>query len=349
MAGPTGETLDESTIQRANTSPDRDFPSGTWLESQPVVMVRIDSLVFAETPRRNGADRDHIRLLADAGNQLPPIIVHRPTMRVIDGVHRVRAALLNDLTEIPGRLLDCDESTAFVLAVQANVTHGLPLSRADRAAAAARIVREHPEWSDRVVAEVSGLSDKTVSKIRDRSTADVPRTNARLGRDGRLRPLDSGLRRQEAAAMINERPDAALREVAQATGLSLATVLDVRQRIRRGEDPVPQRYRPTQQPDIPTTPELRPAGAHRAPRSRRHETPTDQDTLLAQMRRDPSLRFSETGRRSLRWLHDHVVDADGLDNLSRGLPDHWAPVMAEVARRCASAWSRLAEQLERRR
>jgi ParB-like nuclease domain/Protein of unknown function (DUF1013) len=344
MAGSTGKTLDEPTAQRATASPDQDFWSGTWLESHPVVMVRIDSLVFAETPRRNGADRDHIRLLADAGNQLPPIIVHQPTMRVIDGVHRVRAALLNDLTDIPGRLLDCDESTAFVLAVQANVTHGLPLSRADRAAATARIVREHPEWSDRAVAEVTGLSDKTVSRIRERSTADMPRTNARLGRDGRLRPLDSGIRRQEAAAMINERPGATLREVARATGLSLATVLDVRQRIRRGEDPVP-----VQQPDIPIASEPRPADPPRVPRARRRETLADQDTMLAQMRRDPSLRFNEAGRRSLRWLHDHVVDADGLDNLSRGLPDHWAPVMAEVARRCAGAWSRLAEQLEHRR
>jgi ParB-like chromosome segregation protein Spo0J len=324
----------------------------SWVESYPVTTVRIDSLDVEGSPRLGGEDLEHIRLLAEAGGTLPPITVHQPTMRVIDGVHRVRAAILNGTDEIDARLLDCDEKVAFVVAVKANITHGLPLSQSDRVAAAARIIEHHPQWSDRAVAAAAGLSGKTVSKVRIRSTADIPQSNARLGKDGRLRPLDPGARRRQAAAMFSERPEAGLREVARATGLSAATVRDVRQRIDRGEDPVPGRYRtegengsaavrvPMSVPAVPRAASSRPA--------KRGGMATDRHLLLAKLRHDPSLRSSEAGRATLHWLHNHTVDFEGLETLGRGLPDRWAPVVAGLARGCATAWIRLAEQLEQR-
>lgn len=325
------------------------LPSISWVESHPVTAVRIDSLDLDQSPRLGGEDTEHIRLLAESGAALPPIMVHRPTMTVIDGVHRVRAALLNGQHEIAARLLDCDENAAFVLAVRANITHGLPLSQSDRAAAATRIINSQPQWSDRAVAAATGLSDKTVSRIRARSTANTPQSNSRLGRDGRVRPLDSGFRRQQAAAMINDRPDAGLREVARATGLSAATVRDVRQRIERGEDPVPGRYRPPEKPEHSTvSPISRPRRRPTNGRSRQKDIPANRDALLATLRHDPSLRFSEVGRNTLRWLHQHIVDTEDLENLGRGLPDHWAPVVAGVARSCAEEWNRFAEHLEQR-
>jgi ParB-like chromosome segregation protein Spo0J len=345
MSGLTGRTGAE-VAWRCSPGTDLDeLVSSFSIESQPVTIVRIDSLVFMGSPRRAGADPEHVRLLAESGDALPPITVHRPTRRVIDGVHRVRAALLNGIDHIGARLLDCDENLAFILAVRANVTHGLPLSQPDRGAAAARIIDRHPHWSDRAVAAVTGLSNKTVSRIRDRPTAAAPRSDARIGRDGRLRPLDSGPRRQQAAAMINERPEAGLREIARATGLSAATVRDVRQRLHRGEDPVPQRYRPAGTPD---TPAISPPGPHRTGPTARQVVSADCHALLAKLCNDPSLRFNEAGRQALRWLLQHTVDADGVESLGRGLPDHLAPVIADVARNCATVWSRLAEQLDER-
>ncbi|QKW06542.1 ParB N-terminal domain-containing protein [Streptomyces sp. NA04227] len=320
--------------------------SAIWIESHPVTRVRINSLALADSPRLNGEDQDHVRLLAGAGRPLPAITVHRATMRVIDGVHRVRAAQLNGQDEIDARLLDCDEAAAFVLSVKVNVTHGLPLSRADRAAAAARIILTHPQWSDRAVAAATGISDKTVSRIR--SVTDTAPSATRLGRDGRVRPLDSGQRRRRAAAMFLDRPEAGLREVARATGLSPATVRDVRQRIARGEDPVPSRYRNTRKQDRD------PAAANRrrpqpAPaRTERVPVGVDRQKLLAKLSEDPSLRLNEAGRRALRWLHHYSVDGDGLETLGRGLPCHWAPEVADLARSCAAAWSELAEQLQQR-
>jgi ParB-like nuclease family protein len=323
--------------------------SASWVESHPVTTVQISSLAFEGSPRLGGEDPEHICLLAEAGGPLPPITVHRPTMRVIDGVHRVRAAVLKGVTEIDARLLDCDDNAAFVLSVRANITHGLPLSSADRAAAATRIVACQPRWSDRAVAAATGLSDKTVSRIRSRSSSDISQSNTRLGRDGRLRPLDSGTRRKQAAEMISEKPEAGLREVARTTGLSAATVRDVRERVGRGEDPVPGRYRAgnRREPLAVATISRQPRtlGGSRA---RRPGASGDPRTLLAKLRNDPSVRLNEVGRYALRWLHHHAVDTEGLDALARGLPDHWAPVVADLARTCATAWTGLAEQLERR-
>ncbi|GAA4224535.1 hypothetical protein GCM10022254_04210 [Actinomadura meridiana] len=382
-----------------------------WINSHPIARVPVDALVITDSPRLGGENWDHVRLLAELGGGLPPIMVHQPTMRVIDGVHRVQAAILNDAETIEARLLDCDLNVAFVLAVKANVAHGLPLSQPDRMAAAGRIIAAHPQWSDRAVAAATGLSDKTIARLRDRTGQGAAQPAARLGRDGRLRPLDSAAKRRRAAAMISDEPDAGLRAIARATGLSLATVRDVRQRVGRGEDPVPERYRngpdgpgpsaaslssslsssPAGSAPVPSFgDELRPPtgdethsaagrpdppvprsdlGAERrtasaqepqpvidepsrrspgAQRPRHADLPVDRHEVLARLRNDPSLRFSETGRQTLRCLHRYTVDVEGLEGLCRNLPDHCAPVIADLALSCATAWTTLAERLRQR-
>ena len=272
-------------------------------------------------------------------------MVHEPTMQVIDGMHRIQAALLNGHTVISARMIDCDAATAFVLAVKANVTHGLPLSPPDRKAAAGNIIASHPDWSDRAVAAATGLSDKTVSGIRPGSTSDAPQSNDRMGRDGRVRPLNSAARRQQAALMITSQPHAGLREIARATGLSPATVRDVRIRTRRGEDPVPAKYRDAESQDSACGP--RPVPPDEAA-ARRATVRIDCRALLAKLVSDPSLKSNETGRLMLRWLHRHTVDTESCQDVGTGLPDHWAAPVAELARSCAEAWLVLADQLEKR-
>ncbi len=82
-------------------------------------------------------------------------------MRVIDGTHRLRAAILNGHEEIGVLFFDGTDDDAFVAAVRANVVHGLPLALADREAAATRIIKSHPQWSDRAIAEAAGLAAQT--------------------------------------------------------------------------------------------------------------------------------------------------------------------------------------------
>jgi hypothetical protein len=60
----------------------------------PVVAVPVLSLRPADSPRLNGEDKAHIARLAEMDTPLPPILVDRRTMRVIDGMHRLMAASL---------------------------------------------------------------------------------------------------------------------------------------------------------------------------------------------------------------------------------------------------------------
>jgi hypothetical protein len=59
-------------------------------------------------------------------------------MRVLDGMHRVRAAILRGDAVIAAVFFDGDADAGFVEAVRANISHGLPLTVADRKAAVAR-------------------------------------------------------------------------------------------------------------------------------------------------------------------------------------------------------------------
>ncbi len=131
----------------------------------PVEVVPVSLLLPADSPRAR-ENPEHVRALAASDAMFPPVIVHRATMRVIDGTHRVRATVLRGRKQVPVRFFRGTAQDAFILAVEVNARHGLPLTSADRITAAERIVRSHPEWPDRAVASTTGLSVATVCAIR---------------------------------------------------------------------------------------------------------------------------------------------------------------------------------------
>jgi ParB-like nuclease domain len=89
-----------------------------------VVAVPVLSLRTADSPRLNGEDKAHIARLAETETALPPILVDRRTMRVIDGMHRLIAASLRGRDTIDVIFFDGSEADVFLRAVQENVTHG---------------------------------------------------------------------------------------------------------------------------------------------------------------------------------------------------------------------------------
>jgi hypothetical protein len=109
-------------------------------DSPRIELVPMERVRRADSPRLHGEDPGHIRALAEAASLLPPILVHRPSMRVIDGTHRLSAARLRGRDTVEVRFFDGTGAEAFLLAVKANIAHGLPLSRADREAAVHRIM-----------------------------------------------------------------------------------------------------------------------------------------------------------------------------------------------------------------
>jgi ParB-like chromosome segregation protein Spo0J len=232
----TSTTIDEGRTERMDN---RRATILVTVDRLPVEVLPISSLLPGDSPRISGENSDHVRTLAQSEGQLPPVTVHRASMRVIDGMHRLHAAQLRGDSEIEVRLFDGDEESAFVLAVQSNIAHGLPLTLADRVAAATRIFKANPGLSDRSIASATGLAAATVAGIRERATDECAQLNARIGRDGKVRPLSSAEGRRLASELIGEKPDASLREIAREAGVSPATVRDVRKRLGRGDDPVP--------------------------------------------------------------------------------------------------------------
>ena len=303
--------------------------------------VPIDSLQPADSPRLSGEDVEHIRVLAESEATLPPIIVHRASLRVIDGMHRLRAAIHRKQHDIDVLFFDGDDKEAFVLAVKANVAHGLPLSLADRTAAATRIIHTHPQWSDRMIAKVTGLSPKTVAAIRVRcSTADTLQSNSRVGHDGRTRPVNSAEARRIASEFIAANPDATLREIAKAAGISPATARNVRIRMRQTDDTtVLSRRRSEKGPRNDKGP--------RNSVSRCPPAKSAKDILLS-LKNDPALRFTDTGRALLRLLNANTINPEGWLHLIDNVPAHCASMVADLARECAEAWRYVAQQAELR-
>ncbi|TNY36131.1 ParB/RepB/Spo0J family partition protein [Thermomonospora catenispora] len=339
-------------------------------ERLPARDIPIDSLSSGIRLRQGGIDAAHVQSLVDAAEsaELPPILVQADGWRVIDGLHRLEAARLRGDHSIKARFLDCTDSEALVIAMKANGAHGLPLSKADRLAGAQRVLAAHPDWSDRAIAGITGLSAKTIASLRRRVAGGTPPGGKRIGRDGRRRPVSPGEGRRRVAEYIAAHPDAPLRQVAKATDVSLGTVHDVSVRLRQGISPErngrraaarPRPERPAERtpgPEPAAAPgdgraRLRVAGGTAVrPRRRNHvEAPLTWAAVAAKMANDPAVRYSASGRQFLRWMESHATEPDGgWRQFVDAVPPHWLSVIAPIADRIGREWSLFAEQLRNR-
>jgi ParB-like chromosome segregation protein Spo0J len=309
----------------------------TMLHRAPVEVVRVSEVTVAYTPRGGGVDGQWAHELAELETQLPPILVHRPTMTVIDGQHRLRAARIRGRDRIEARFFDGSAQDAALLAVAVNVAQGRPLSQPDRIAAVERIVTVHPHWSDRAIAAIAGLSAKKVSEIRQRAGGPGG-GERRIGLDGRARPLNTAQGRELAGKLLRADPTASLRTVARKAGISPATVADVRDRLLRGEDPV--------------TPRQRGLAGGRGPRERGQaeragepRSPGELFMIFDSLRRDPSLRLTEAGRTVLRMLEACSLMARDRRRIIASLPPHCTGQMAALVSGYSDLWRLFADEL----
>lgn len=288
------------------------------MQGQRIEDVLIERLRFGLSPRRELCDARHVATLAEVLDDVPPIVVHLPTLRVIDGVHRVHAALSLGRVTIRAVLFDGDETAAHIEAVRSNVTHGKPLTLGEREQAATRIVELVPEWSDRRIAGVSGLSPKTVARLRGRATVDSDQSRARIGRDGRKRPVDPSEVRRRVAEVVRSDPDASTRSIASLTGASQATVRDVRQRLSRGASELVARS------------------------GRRRKRKQVQEEPAAMSSPEP------TGPDFAAWFEQRRIDEVDWQLFVHDLPISRVYEVADACRRYSAAWRAFAIALEDR-
>jgi ParB-like chromosome segregation protein Spo0J len=295
----------------------------SWLASEsPIVQVPVASLLRGDSPRLKGESKIHAALMVDALD-MPPIIVRRATMQVIDGMHRLTAAQLRHQDTVAVRFFDGTAEEAFVLAVAANIAHGLPLTLGDRKAAAARILEMYPSWSDRMIASTAGLSHPTVAAIRRCPTGKTFQLDSRLGRDGKARPLSSDDGRRAAAEVIRADQSKSLREIAKEAHVSRGTVQNVRARLEQGVDPSVSKTRAAT------------LNFHLA----------RGQAVLTRLRNNPSVRFNEDGKAMLQLLSRSLQFANDAQSLSRRAPEHCLDTVAELAAALSDSWSCLAQEL----
>ncbi|MUN35724.1 chromosome partitioning protein ParB [Actinomadura sp. NEAU-AAG5] len=333
------------------------------LSSLPTQDVPITELSPSHSPRMRRENAAHIRVLAETESELEPILVHRRTMRVIDGVHRLRAAARRGRTTMKARMFEGSEEDAFILSVRLNVGHGLPLTLAERRSAAIRIMTSHPYWSDRAVAEWAGISSKTVGKLRRHASGEIPQLDARIGRDGRLRPVSSAEGRRTIANRLSEDSGMSLRELAATAGVSVSTARDVRERLKRGENPVPEGRGGCVPPPGDTGADEAPAPEREAPALQdgapapataeatgfaestesAESLPEDTEAVLRKLTRDPAFRGTESGRQLLRMLIATEVELERWRTIINNIPPHSAPLVRAIAAKRVTEWKRLAE------
>jgi SRSO17 transposase len=272
-----------------------------------------------------GENRDYVVALARSAVKLPPLFVHRRTMRIIEGAHRLQAAELrgDDAVEV----IFFDDEPGFVAP---GGGPGGPPSFDDRAATATRLLSSHPDWPDRAVATVSGLAPRTVRALRKSPASG----------DGVLIPFrpHPPVPAAQPPEVPAPRPSIPVHQVAKEFELEPHTVVEVLSRLRRGR-----------QQDRPSGP-LAPVPASAVPPDATSLV-LDRvcDELFATLsRRDQRLRARQSlegllataGRKTIRNIAA-CVDGPGIDQrLHHFISDStwdWEPVCAALTRYVARA------------
>lgn len=153
--------------------------------------VALDDLVL--DPNLNLRDRLDdftVERYAEAWDRLPPVTVYEVDERwlLADGFHRHAAAIMLNKRTIPAEVRPGSFTDALDHVASVNLTHGLPLSRAERRRAVEVKLKLHHDWSDRRTAEELGVSRELVAKVRKQLVDghQIPDAPSRLGADGKL-------------------------------------------------------------------------------------------------------------------------------------------------------------------
>lgn len=111
---------------------------------------------------------------------------------IVDGWHRFHAAIQSGYSQIEVDLLACSEHEALIIAMRANLTHGLGLKPEERMEACRRTIEamtkpDRTQPSDGLVAKVLGVSATAIKQYKEKliATGKLPQATKVFGKDGR--------------------------------------------------------------------------------------------------------------------------------------------------------------------
>ena len=282
---------------------------------------------------RRGLNRSHVAALSETPEAWPPIVVTRVGTTVLDGSHRVAAAKELGLATIQAVFFDGDLDRAFIEFLRLNRSHGLPLTLSERRDAARRLLDRDADRSDRWIAELCGLSPKTVGRVRQTLPVVTPLTvetcsAMRIGRDGRTRPSHPSATRQRIADELVRDPEASFRSIAKTVGASFQTVRSVAQDTANGQA-------------TRTPPSAAPTAAFAA-------LPARQSPDVVRIGGDCAFHGEADTARFASLFDSTAVDRRELLRHVESVPRSRVYVVADEARRRAESWQEFAEVLESR-
>lgn len=214
----------------------------------------------------------------------------------------------------------------------ADPTPGPPV--VERREMARSILGATPERSDRGIAARCGLSPKTVARIREELVVDgraaAELTVARIGRDGRVRPVDAHAVRARIAEELQRQPHASLRTIARAVGASPETVRSVRNSL--GGDLAARREPSTETAPLASVIDLPP----RVPEP------------VVSLGGDRACTDRDGGHEFVEWFDATMVARGDVYEHSGTVPLSRVYEVADEARRRAECWLRFADAVEGR-
>ncbi|WP_051865894.1 transposase [Streptomyces griseus] len=175
--------------------------------------VPIRCLRLEESARGKGEDDEYVEMLAQLSGRLPPIIVHRNTMRIIEGMHRLRAAEIRGEQSIDVVFFDGDEEDVFITSDRPVVAQGAPLPRADGNSKENRFVIPHPQRSDRAIAAATRPEPGTVGAMCGCSAVPDVASTTRAAFDGRVLPLCMATGHGNICEPVGSEPEAPARHL----------------------------------------------------------------------------------------------------------------------------------------
>ncbi len=142
---------------------------GKGRERLRIEMIRTDG----ETQSRMKINRSVVKEYAGAmreGVSFPPVVVFydEEDHWLVDGFHRLEAAVLAGETEIDAEVREGSHRDAVLFSAGANSAHGLRRSNKDKRKAVMTLLYdgEWSQWSSREIATCCGVSHKLVNKLR---------------------------------------------------------------------------------------------------------------------------------------------------------------------------------------
>lgn len=149
------------------------------------MLVRVDDLTIDPEIQleARGLKQDTVQAYVEAiasGAEFPPVVAFDDgaTKWLADGFHRVHASKFSGLMDIEADLKPGTREDAMVYAALANVTHGKPMSQAEKREAGERLIRL-TSWGDREIGRRLAVEAMTVGRWRSEASitnvTDEPR------------------------------------------------------------------------------------------------------------------------------------------------------------------------------